>query len=552
MANGLADILGWLQPGSQIPGMLPSQKPDHITTARRGLGDALMAIGAIGLGQDPFAVMQNQRQGRADAEQQEIENQRAAKQDARDDEVFGLQKERLGMEKAELEEKKAQRAQAQKIMLAFAGTPSMFGQQVGETMANLQAMGGLQPSMGGVHPANGRPIINNPDGSISTERSITVTAPQLNGGLPTNIPSLWDGQQLSEEQSVQRALQSGQQFPSFNGIDEAVAAAQARSGMLGQTQPQGVGGMLGGAQPQQGMGGILSNPNIDKTEAAGLTQLAQMGDVDVFWENLQKAVMSGPEQPKAPTTAAGGTMMWDGDSWEEIPGAADMRARVAAAGRSTTTINMPPMEKEFDKTLGKGLAEEQISLQKQGAAARNEAQQFKVLGDMLAQTYTGAGAQQVLQLKRVAGALGMDTEGVPEAQVAQKISRELALKLRNPESGGGMPGALSDADRNFLESMVPGIQNSSEGNRLMTEYMVRLANRRAEIATLAEQYADAHEGRLDRGWYKAQREYVEANPLFNDADFQNASALAQGGGGAGAAGGGSVELSDEELINKYK
>jgi hypothetical protein len=46
------------------------------TRLRRGLGDALMGIGAIGLGQDPFAVMQAQRQGRREEERTQIEDQR--------------------------------------------------------------------------------------------------------------------------------------------------------------------------------------------------------------------------------------------------------------------------------------------------------------------------------------------------------------------------------------------------------------------------------------------------------------------------------------------
>ncbi len=79
----------------------------------------------------------------------------------------------------------------------------------------------------------GQPVIANPDGTVSTERSITVTDPRLNGGRPTNIPSLWDGVQLGEQEAVTRALQSGQTYQSFNSIDEAVQAAKARSNEMG-------------------------------------------------------------------------------------------------------------------------------------------------------------------------------------------------------------------------------------------------------------------------------------------------------------------------------
>jgi hypothetical protein len=152
-----------------------------------------------------------------------------------------------------------------------------------------------------------------------------------------------------------------------------------------------------------------------------------------------------------------------------------------------------------------------------------------------------------LQLKRLAQAAGFDVEGVAPAQLAQKISRELALTLRNPESGAGMPGQLSNADRDYLESMVPGLETSPEGNKLMVDYMIRLAERKEQVAAEARKYAQANGGRLDANWYTALQQYVDANPLFTDQDLAAAQAAAAGGDV-----GGGPELSDEELINKYK
>ena len=92
------------------------------------------------------------------------------------------------------------------------------------------------------HPMNNRPILQNPDGSIATEESITIEHPRMNGGRPTNIPSIWGGQRPPfppntrefEDWAVDNALKSGQQFPPFNSIDEAVSAARARSNELGK------------------------------------------------------------------------------------------------------------------------------------------------------------------------------------------------------------------------------------------------------------------------------------------------------------------------------
>lgn len=76
---------------------------------------------------------------------------------------------------------------------------------------------------------DGLPARQNADGSQSTELSITVTDPRLNGGKPTNIPSLWGGQVVDNDTAVTNALATGKPYQSFGTIDQAVAAAKARS-----------------------------------------------------------------------------------------------------------------------------------------------------------------------------------------------------------------------------------------------------------------------------------------------------------------------------------
>ena len=72
-------------------------------------------------------------------------------------------------------------------------------------------------------------------GSHTTEYSVTLTHPRLNGGKPTNVPSFWGGKILqNEDQIVEMALKSGRKFQSFGSIAEAEKAAVARSAFLGQ------------------------------------------------------------------------------------------------------------------------------------------------------------------------------------------------------------------------------------------------------------------------------------------------------------------------------
>lgn len=85
----------------------------------------------------------------------------------------------------------------------------------------------------------GRPIVLNPDGSVSTERGITVTDPRLNAGAPTNIPSMWGGKELDGNSSILQALQSGQSYRPYSSIEEAVRQSILHSQQVGQQLDQG-------------------------------------------------------------------------------------------------------------------------------------------------------------------------------------------------------------------------------------------------------------------------------------------------------------------------
>lgn len=86
----------------------------------------------------------------------------------------------------------------------------------------------------------GRPILNNEDGSISTEETITIEDP-FNNGKYVNIPTIYGGKRVSPDKAIEIFSKSGGVDPDtgiklepHETIDQAVQAAQARSQMLGQ------------------------------------------------------------------------------------------------------------------------------------------------------------------------------------------------------------------------------------------------------------------------------------------------------------------------------
>ena len=77
--------------------------------------------------------------------------------------------------------------------------------------------------------AQNKKRIQNKDGSVSTERSITVGSD--NGFI--NIPSVRNGVQLSQKDAISSSRTDGVKRPRFKTIAEAVKAAKKRSNDIG-------------------------------------------------------------------------------------------------------------------------------------------------------------------------------------------------------------------------------------------------------------------------------------------------------------------------------
>lgn len=110
----------------------------------------------------------------------------------------------------------------------------------------------LNPKIAPTVPENAaRPLapgeyVKNPDGSWSSEISVTVADPRLNNGQPTNIPSLYivNGKPYrakNEDEAADLAIQSGLNWPSHKTMDDAIAASDAREKQWQTIEPQNAG-----------------------------------------------------------------------------------------------------------------------------------------------------------------------------------------------------------------------------------------------------------------------------------------------------------------------
>ena len=86
-----------------------------------------------------------------------------------------------------------------------------------------------------VHPINGRPILDNGDGTFSSEELVTVEHLSINGGKPTNVPSIWGGQRVEDvDMIILYAVASGQNFDSYGTLAQAAVAVRLRRELLGE------------------------------------------------------------------------------------------------------------------------------------------------------------------------------------------------------------------------------------------------------------------------------------------------------------------------------
>ena len=194
--------------------------------------------------------------------------------------------------------------------------------------------------------------------------------------------------------------------------------------------------------------------------------------------------------------------------------------------RAGVQVNMGTEENARSKAYGKQIGEHYgktfTGLQEGASQARAQSGRLDRLDQLLDQTKTGAFAGTITDIKKAAQTFNIDLSSLPEnvgpAEAAEALANEMALELRNPAGGAGMPGAMSDKDREFLQSMVPGINQTREGRKLLIASRRKVNQRSVEVARLARNYAKKH-GQLDGGFDDVLQDYADKNPLFNKEDL---------------------------------
>lgn len=174
-----------------------------------------------------------------------------------------------------------------------------------------------------------------------------------------------------------------------------------------------------------------------------------------------------------------------------------------------------------DTEIGKSFGDIYTGAVKSEFQAPSNISKFEQLKSHLSKVETGKLAPTVQNLKAVAAYVAPDlakewTKETPYAQAASSLANEMALQLRNPASGGGMPGSLSDADRQFLASMTASVGNDPRAIPLMLDARIALEKRNQEVGKMARQYR-MQNGKIDEGFFQVVQDFADKNTIFKQA-----------------------------------
>jgi hypothetical protein len=210
--------------------------------------------------------------------------------------------------------------------------------------------------------------------------------------------------------------------------------------------------------------------------------------------------------------------------------ARDMAVNLSAAGKNVVIRGPQPTrlgvrlqdqgETETQKTSGRGLGELDNQIRSAGLNASRKINQFNRLGNLLENTETGKLQPAGYELAAYAQSIGLPIDAKTQNfQAAKSLANEMALQLRNPEGGAGMPGNFSDQDRRYLQQIIANIDKVPGANKLLIDGMIKMHQRDQEIAKLGREYKIKHGGVLDDGFFQEVQDFSEAHPLFPKASI---------------------------------
>ena len=138
---------------------------------------------------------------------------------------------------------------------------------------------------------------------------------------------------------------------------------------------------------------------------------------------------------------------------------------------------------------------------------------------------TGYGTEFMMSVRNVAGSLGFEVDSIADQELFGAITKRMALALRNPAGGAGMPGSMSDSDREYLNAMIAGLEKTEGGNAIMLKVMEAQLRRDMKLGEMADEWMDKNG--TYKGFRKEAQAYSDANPMFESLNAEADALIAR-------------------------
>lgn len=220
-----------------------------------------------------------------------------------------------------------------------------------------------------------------------------------------------------------------------------------------------------------------------------------------------KSVFTAPKERKLPD----GMEMGPDGVPRFMPAYLEGKAKIARAGASS--VNVGTQEKEEAKAYGKATGEQYAQIQNAAFSAPGRMGKLQRMENLLSKIETGKAVPIGMTVAGAARSVGIDLDPtLDQKQAFEALSNELALLAKNTADGTNlMPGAMSEADRNFLVQLVPNLGKTKEANQQLIGFMMKLEKRSVDIAKLAREYRKKN-GTIE-GFSEFAADYAEKNPI---------------------------------------
>lgn len=393
------------------------------------------------------------------------------------------------------------------------------------TAPNMQDMAGRMPAPEGQPMAQGRDALAaalmQQQAPAPAQQAIEQTAPQQPEADPR---AQFNSSQLNAADPtrgilkvlMERGGQRAQANPAVSRVQQA---------MQGQGGTQNIGKLIE----------LANNPFLSEGKRAVIASMVERtmkaqdpeAQLDLEMKQLQLEQMRNP-QADVPESVRALQMRAEAAGLQ--PGTPEYSNFMVSGGKGPLVTVDNRGSSKYNDEIDKNFAQQYIDLQNGAQAAQNKIATLQGLQDALGQSsFTGMGAETLLGVKQAARSLGIDigADLGPE-ETARALGNQLALQMRSPSNGAGMPGAMSDKDREFLVASVPGLGKTPEGNARLIDFMTRVEQRNIQVAQMAQDYQERN-GQLNNGFYQELSAWSAQNPLFPEANQpQKQNALPDG------------------------